>query len=699
MGNNNCNTIEQAFTRNQCSYGYKDTSFSITDDTLTGGTENTIYNFCTTGSTTSYAKDWCTRVGSNSGEWVYTGHNGGKGDCRYDSCHPYNVAGKGCCNGCCGNKGYNIKCQRDTSDEKKAFKGDPISCCFKDYNYCKPTIRDGVFGNSTDTSGCFSGASDDDNCTSADSTGKDCAGTCNPCQRDVTSNENSYFGDVNSIAAGDPNISDNSCGGHETCADKVLQYCTGSGDTNDASWIYRWMNEDGTPVPRGCLYALARNAFYEGFSEDQLKGGTTNRRTGTIASQCAAVTQYFTSLEANESNCKPISPFVKGEKYDQAVALVAGALKNYQAAGYVFGSIPGSQGYNPFQDFIYKNVFCPFPSIANDVLSSTCRQYTIAQLEKNPTIANMCGCFLADEEYYQYTNVYQINPECSPMCNRPNTVPRTNFIGQPYYCNQDTCIIDDVAINLSKSEVGQISINQMCGNCHTIGQPTASAGAGASCNCSINGLTYQAYGSDLDSINVGEQCTTQNCTVYNSVTQQSETMPCSEVSNQQNIINQQEKLKQQQREEAVKRRTRNIMIFFGILIGLLLIIGYFMGPVFKDLDDPTPPEKPKIIIAKPKPQLAPMGSTKEESYDTMQGGSFSQESYFTGESTFGGDSFGKSSKENNFGGDIFGGSSSFGSSFNGGGSFGSSFGSSYSGGDSISFGSDSFGGQSNSFNF
>lgn len=693
MGNNNCGDTKQAGVINQCSYRYADITYSSDGSTGAPQIANSnpdhsysIYNFCTSSSTTSYAKDWCSKIGKSGSEWSYNGYYGNKGECRYNSCQPYNVDTKGCCHNCCGNNGQQITCKRNNTTTKvngqntitdpiKAFSGSPISCCFKDFDGCRPTIKEGVGNKSTESSGCFSNEPDDKPCDSTD-----CSGTCEPCLRDITSNGNSYYGNVN-INTSDKygstiDISNNRCtngtvetsadgktkttiNGIRTCSEEVFRYCTGDDlEEGDVSWIYRWMNEDGTPIPRGCLYALARNIYYQNFTDDQLKENNPPR-SDTIQTQCDAVTKYFTALEADQNSCTPLI-FQRGPKFQYASDMVSTALETYQKDGYIFGAPPGSQGYSPFQDFMYKTVFCPFPAVADEALNNICRQYTTNQLEQNPSIANICGCYLSDEEYLKYTNVYQVNPVCSPMCNKTTVVPRTDFIGEPYYCNQDTCIIDDVAINLSKSQVGEISINEMCGNCHSAGQPNTPTSAGSSCNCNIDSVTYQVYGSDLDSITLGNQCTTSNCTVYNPVTNQTETMPCSEVSNQQNIIDQQQKLQKQQREEAVRRRTRNILIFFGILIFILFLIGYFLGPVFKDMDKPSNPKKSKIIIAKQKPKDAPMGSTAVESFDTILNEPFTQESYTNG-SSFSGDSFSKTyNNDNIFSSDSFNNSFSFG---------------------------------------
>ena len=40
--------------------------------------------------------------------------------------------------------------------------------------------------------------------------------------------------------------------------------------------------------------------------------------------------------------------------------LISATLQKYTAQGFVIGALPGSPGYNPFQDFLYSTVCCPF---------------------------------------------------------------------------------------------------------------------------------------------------------------------------------------------------------------------------------------------------------------------------------------------------------------------------------------------------
>src|SRR3989338_8871361 len=60
----------------------------------------------------SYRNDFCTKM-SSAGEWE-TGNQGAVavGSCDYNDCNKTQDFGWGCCNGCCGIDGHQLKCQR-----------------------------------------------------------------------------------------------------------------------------------------------------------------------------------------------------------------------------------------------------------------------------------------------------------------------------------------------------------------------------------------------------------------------------------------------------------------------------------------------------------------------------------------------------------------------------------------------------------
>ena len=595
MGNNNCDSIKNAFVHNICSRDYTDIQYSYNG--VANGQVSLINNFCTYSGNTgkTYRQDWCSRVGQNSKEWSYLSQN--NDNCKYDSCIPYNsVTANGSCHGCSAKSGAGTSCTRDK------FTGTDINCCLNDYTGCNLSPSETSFVKQEGTNNCFTKlASSGSYCNSYNI---DCGGACEPCLRDVTSdsNTNYYAVDVKKT-----------CTSRNTCKDVIMKYCTGSDlDIGNSSWINRWMKPDGTPVPKGCYYAVLRNIYYIDDDEYSLStqypgypsdaGGGSNA-SGNCSQLVAELIYTQNIIPSNQKTCQGADPPVvisDHPKIPIAKQIVSDTMLRYQQDGFILGSLPGTTGYNPFQDFMQEYLFCRFPFLAKDTLKKTCGQYTTSQLETNPSIANLCGCYLRDVEYQKYVNLYQVNIECTPQCNRTTVTPLTDDNGNTIYCDQDICIIDDVSISLSGSDINDLNISQMCGNCHTSDQPNSPPNSGSSCTCTFSDNTYDISQSDLNQLNVNQTCTTSNCTIVNELTGQTETLPCDQVSARENVIKQQEILEEQQRRDAIQRRNRNILIFLGIIVLIILILGYFINPLLKDPIAPSKKNKNKTTMNKNK---------------------------------------------------------------------------------------------------
>jgi hypothetical protein len=129
---------------------------------------------------------------------------------------------------------------------------------------------------------------------------------------------------------------------------------------------------------------------------------------------------------------------------------------------------PNLQVNAPFFGWLY-NVCASYPYLCKDFLETECSNVTQEILDDSPGARNWCGCYLPSEFYDKYTNDF-INVECTPYCNSSSVIPLSQADGTaPQFCEQSVCIIDDVAINLAKTEFegngGSINFNQVCGSC------------------------------------------------------------------------------------------------------------------------------------------------------------------------------------------------------------------------------------------
>lgn len=262
-----------------------------------------------------------------------------------------------------------------------------------------------------------------------------------------------------------------------TCEVPLIDYCIGDDlDYNDKSWFYRWDSEQSP-----CGNILTRKLFNLTCTEPA--------PTSTTVGQC------------NKEWTLPYST----EGLYWGKVLMNRLFKKYQSYGYIIGSRPGDIGYNSFQEYIKNNICCNYNSLCETALNNVCSSYSPENLVLNQELSSWCGCHLAPQEYQSYSQFYNIPIECSPMCNRPNVIPLTDFNANPKSCDVGTCIIDNVAINLSNTSTSAINIGQICNGC-----------AGGSCYCIISSDDVNIINSTVNGSIVSlEDCNATVCQTKN----------------------------------------------------------------------------------------------------------------------------------------------------------------------------------------
>jgi hypothetical protein len=267
------------------------------------------------------------------------------------------------------------------------------------------------------------------------------------------------------------------------CQQVLLQYCSGTLPTDDYSddaWLQRWTTNFGNSN-NNCLTALQANLF----------------PNGAPAPPPAGI-------------CNVAFPpdLVSPTGLQWTTELINSVFIHYQDLGYVIGATPATAGFNEFQNFLYDEICCPYPSLCQSGLKSACSRYTLQRISNNAEITRWCGCHLVAGEYAPYADRFNIPPQCSSSCNRSATIPLTDGLTNPILCKQDVCIIDDITVNLINTQVGgNISIDQFCGNC----------GSGGNCSCIISDSTLDILSSSIGGnvTAVNQNCTSTTCTRAN----------------------------------------------------------------------------------------------------------------------------------------------------------------------------------------
>lgn len=327
--------------------------------------------------------------------------------------------------------------------QRLTFTGEPIPCCFNDLA-CQAT------GGISNPPACYSDPQQQRACADGQNG--------QPNYRDITSTD---------------------------CQDVISQYCTGTLPTDNptsVTWLDRWTNG---PNGRGpCYNALIRNIF---------------RSTPCINPNGIPFVQGICGLPA------PFSYDAEG--YFWGERLVSAAMARYAQQGFNIGTLPGFPGYNPFQDFLYNNVCCPYPGLCQSGLDTVCAVHTAQRLSLNPTLAQWCGCHLPGGEYEDYSVKFNIPPECTPMCNRVGTIPIVGIDATAIGCNQNVCLIDGVTVNLVNAQIGGgINFNQICNNC-----------VNSVCSCVVSDTTVDVENSIIGGnvVPIAQGCGVLTCSQTN----------------------------------------------------------------------------------------------------------------------------------------------------------------------------------------
>lgn len=327
--------------------------------------------------------------------------------------------------------------------ERLTFTGNPVPCCFNDMN--------------------CTGLPPDTNPVQCYSDGESRQNTC-----DDGSGGNNYRNLVS-----------------PACQDVMFQYCTGTlpgDDPTSTAWLNRWTQNNGGKG--SCSYVLARNLF-------------------KLANPCL---QEIPIPQPGSCNISPPLP-IDAEGYFWGQQLVSAAMAKYENQGFAIGTLPGFVGYNPWQDFLYSTVCCPYPGLCQSGLDVVCATKTSQRISLNPAVAQWCGCHLSPGEYADYSARFNIPPECTPMCNRVGTIPIVGINAEAVTCKQNICLIDDVTVNLINSQIGGgIDFNQICGNCQD-----------AQCSCIVSNTTVDISNSTIGGnvVPVTEGCGSFTCAQTN----------------------------------------------------------------------------------------------------------------------------------------------------------------------------------------
>lgn len=268
------------------------------------------------------------------------------------------------------------------------------------------------------------------------------------------------------------------------CDTYMNQFCSGNSDLSlynstgpysgpDAYWMNEW-----TPTGR-CTSYLKRKLFWD---VDPLVCQTPDPVATNIGS-------------CNYSYDIPYS----GTGFFVAQELMRSVLEKYTSS-YKLGE---NQAFN---QQLYQTC-CSYPGLCSVGLNQVCSSVNLTEL-KNETLGRWCGCHMNSNYYDYYSEQYNIDKECTPMCTRYGTIREIdNTSNLAKECDSSVCIIDNVTLNMINSSASGIQFNQLCSGC-----------TDSNCSCIVSGASVDVTNSTIGGyvIPVTQGCGQLSCNAPNS---------------------------------------------------------------------------------------------------------------------------------------------------------------------------------------
>ncbi len=509
-------------------------------------------NFCTISGPLGdkYRNNFCDSIGD--AEWTTAG-GGSQYNCNYnngDNMTKWN--GFGCCGADCPIVGKGTGCNR------VAYRGEKNSCCLRDY-------------------------------------------ACNGLNN-IPINTANYDSDVLDVNGN--YLLQRSCPLENRslsavpCQDYIIGLCSNLDSANpNPEWRANWLTNKTEIIP------------YDTFPE----GGHTegiNIWVSPINPVCLH-SLYRNVYGVNPYGCMGVPPptistgiqvFPTAEGMVWGRTMVQDLFTTYINEGGNLGAGESDEADTQMNDLLWS-ICSTIPGICTASLENYCSTITTNDLVRNPNLQKWCGCYMADFEYSKYTNLYHISKQCTPTCNQAGIIPLVDETGiQPLSCRQNTCVIDDVSIQLYEAKVGNggngINFSQVCGSCG--GENNSGV-----CQCTLTGLNFIAVQTTIPSLDISQQCGAGSVCYYESTSStgvmSTTPIPCSSELGYNPYLTA-EQVAETGQSKADRWRNTKIILLFVIVIAILIVLWVLLSP--KNM-----PEETRIYETKSPTQTPPSPST------------------------------------------------------------------------------------------
>ena len=346
-----------------------------------------------------------------------------------------------CCNGECAIVGYGLRCVRQN------FRADPFVCCMNDH--------------------ACNGEDNPDTCFQTPARQR----TCHPLFRDLSSN---------------------------FCRDIIFDYCSGDEllpTQND--WLEMWLEDSFVEINSKMIVSNLQttSSIYNDSEDINLRGlkyPLKQKQPCLRAIARAVSTSKVCSFE-DLQKFDLVEGTINSEGFVWSKNLLEKVFKRYTDEGGSFLGGINTDGINrdsSFYNTMWK-ICNQIPGLCTNILNDMCANYSAENLVENPFLLPWCSCYLPEEQYQKY-EVFGINKECSPLCNRTGVIPAVTGTGQRSICQQSVCMIDNTTIDLINTDFdgGVININQICASCGRSNIKTSYNYGNITENITVNGSFF-----------------------------------------------------------------------------------------------------------------------------------------------------------------------------------------------------------------
>jgi len=146
---------------------------------------------------------------------------------------------------------------------------------------------------------------------------------------------------------------------------------------------------------------------------------------------------------------------------------------------------PGAPGYNPMQESL-ETTCQGIPGACDLYLNPFCTPLVPTTVAANAGLLEFCGCYVAQSSPNPLNSkaTTPLPPQCDPMCARLTVVPifDTQNPGQPLLCDRGVCVIDDISVTASMTQIGGgVNFEQVCPACYSEGNTSG-------CECIVGSI-------------------------------------------------------------------------------------------------------------------------------------------------------------------------------------------------------------------